>query len=64
MLDAPASSSGWKRLSDKFATVDLDKSKVPVIHSVLKCVQAHPQDQGLQASAQRTIALLMKRDDF
>jgi len=62
--DTPQSIKGaaaWKKLSNKFSAADLDKSKVAVIHSVLKCVQAHPRDDALQMSAQRTIGFLMKR---
>ena len=32
---------------------------MPVIHAVLKCVQTHQADRGLQDSAERTIGFMM-----
>jgi len=51
---------GWKTLTSAFGYSELYKHKFSLIHTILKCVQAHPTDDGLQASAQRLIAHLMK----
>ncbi|KAL1504136.1 hypothetical protein AB1Y20_010546 [Prymnesium parvum] len=53
--------AAWKRLSYKWGSMEVEKSKLPMIQLVLKCVEVHPHDGALQATAQLLIGLLTGR---